>query len=153
MFEDFYDAAIYGDLEAIEEMLLENPKLINMKDTYGFTALHGVVSEEQPEMLELLIQKGAEVNAPNDSGITPIHLAAYPETIVQLSEYAADINHQAHDGSTPLHTHAAEHDNSDCIAALLELSANKTIKNNSGQTALDIAKIHQDVEKVQLLEA
>jgi len=151
MFDEFYDAAVFGELETVKRILQENPGIINEKDEFGFTALHGVAGEEQNVMMKYLIENGANVNAENDEGITPLHLATYSETVDVLTNFNANINHQAHDGSTALHTQAAEAEGSECIEALLKRGADKTLKNQDNETAYDIAIAREEEDKIGLL--
>ena len=54
-FEDFYDAATMGDRDAVVAMLAKSPKLVLASDANGFTALHGLAGQDEPELAELLI--------------------------------------------------------------------------------------------------
>jgi ankyrin repeat protein len=52
-----------------------------------------------------LLAKGAEVNARNAHGWTPLHVAAAggdPAVIALLLQYGADVHAQSHIGTTPL---------------------------------------------------
>ena len=62
-FAPFYDAATMGDRKTVEAMLAKNPKLVGARDDMGFTALHGIAGQDEPELAELLIDRGADVNA------------------------------------------------------------------------------------------
>jgi uncharacterized protein len=75
---NIYDAAVYGDLDQVREIVEAHPEAVNETDEYGFTPLHGLAGEEHVEIAQFLIDRGAEVNAANDEGITPLHLATWP---------------------------------------------------------------------------
>ena len=49
--------------------------LLNNKDEEGWTSLHHVVAQGQPELVKIILDTGAEVNAQNHAGWTPSHLA------------------------------------------------------------------------------
>ena len=55
--------------------------------------------------MEALLAKGAEVNARNAHGWTPLHVAAAggdPAVIALLLQHGADVHAQSHIGTTPL---------------------------------------------------
>jgi len=58
MSEEFYDAATFGDMDTVRQMLASNPALVHSKIKWDFTALHGVAGEEQFEMAEFLLGAG-----------------------------------------------------------------------------------------------
>lgn len=149
----FSDAIVYGDLSKAKELLAAHPDLVNAQDKYGFSALHNAMSEEQPATIAYLIQQGADVNIQNDMGIAPLHLACYPENAEFLLKAGADINLLTNSGDSPLHILASDgSERSEVIQYLVAQGANKTLKNSSGRTALDIATMRSDRRNIQLLK-
>ena len=49
---------------------------MNAKNDAGVTPLQDAAGEDQEEVAELLIAKGADVNVKADDGSTPLHSAA-----------------------------------------------------------------------------
>jgi ankyrin repeat protein len=152
MSDEFYDAAVFGDLQKLSRMVEADPAIVHSRVEFEFTALHGVAGEEQLEAAEYLLDHGADPNARNDEGIAPLHAAAYPEMAELLVRRGADINARSNDGSTPLIVHAAEAERCDVMKTLLELGADVTAKDKWGQSALDIARQREEEDKVVLLQ-
>jgi ankyrin repeat protein len=66
-------ALALGNTDAIE--ILDNHLMDSLLIRAGTQTLHGAVLEGDPVMVALLITKGADVNARNDDGMTPLDLA------------------------------------------------------------------------------
>ena len=62
-----------------------------------------------PQGVELLVNRGADIEGRNNDGETPLHIMARRRRlgcVVMLLSVGANVNAQSSDGSTPLH-HAA----------------------------------------------
>ncbi|WP_409152637.1 ankyrin repeat domain-containing protein [Fretibacterium fastidiosum] len=105
--------------------------------------LLAIADGARPERVRQLIQAGADVNAKNEYGWTPLMIAAIentPEVLKVLIEAGADVNAKDRNGLTPL-MHAAGHNtNPEVLKVLLEAGADAKAKNNEGKTALDCAR-------------
>lgn len=149
---DFSDAVVYGDLDRVKELASEDKSIINSQDEYGFSALHNVMCEEQPETTEYIIENGADVNLANEDGVTPIHLACSVRNAEILLDNGADINLKSRNGNTPLHTLVSDgEERFEVIKFLISRGAEKSLTNNSGKTPLDIARMRDDERIIQLL--
>lgn len=146
-----YESAVLGDFEEVERLLSQDAAAVNAIDEYGFTPLHGVAGEEQFEMAEYLIARGADVKARNDTGLTPLHLAAYPEIVRILAKHGADLEAREDGGGTPLHLASENPESLDVMRELLQLGADVNAKDSSGGTALATALSREEEEKVELL--
>jgi hypothetical protein len=101
-----------------------------------------------------LLRKGANVNARDESGHTPLHHAAYrghAEVAELLLERGADVNARDKDGHTPLHWAAAE-GYADVARLLLERGADPSIRDRDGRTPLDVARERGHEEVVRVIE-
>lgn len=135
----FSDAVVFGDFDIVKAMIEENPEIVNAQDKYGFTALHNAMPEEEFEIIEYLIEKGADVEIQNEDGVTPLHLAAFTKTALILLEHGADINQKDNRGNTPLHAAViAGEEHREMIKFLIDNGADASIINHEGKTPLDI---------------
>ncbi len=64
------------DPDRVRTYLKNNPRTINMKDKNGIAPLHKAVAADQPEIVLLLLDKGAKVDIIDNDGRTPLHYAA-----------------------------------------------------------------------------
>jgi len=78
---------------------------VNVKDTFGYTALHWAAEYGRMEAARLLIEKGADIGAVNGHGETILHRAVsgnQMEMTRLLLDHGVDINARNVNGSTAL---------------------------------------------------
>ncbi len=75
-----------GDTVRVGELLDADPSLTNAADESGRTLLHEAASRSKLELVELLISRGADVNARTNDGRTPLHYAAGTQPVDGMIE-------------------------------------------------------------------
>ncbi|XP_053305376.1 ankyrin repeat domain-containing protein 27 [Spea bombifrons] len=114
------------------------------RDDRGYTPLHVSAICGQAQCIDLLISKGAAVNATDYHGSTPLHLACqkgYQNISLLLLHYKASRDIQDNNGNTPLHV-ACTYGHEDCVKALVYYDVHSCridCVNEKGDTALHIA--------------
>jgi ankyrin repeat protein len=86
----------------IAKLLLDAGVDANSKDNYGATPLHGAVACGNIQLVRLLISHGANVRNTNINGAGPIHHAYSSDMLTLLLQNGADINARRNDGTTLL---------------------------------------------------
>jgi len=105
----------------------------------GQTPLH--LAASHIELAPLLVASGADVNAKDSLGQTPLHKAVRVrniEGVEFLLTHGADINAQDNQGKTALHIAAPFHQ-TELTLILLANGADATLKDGSGETPRDVA--------------
>lgn len=99
-----HKAAYDGDIEAVRN-ILKNKVDPDERDSFGGTALHAAMFQENMEIIKLLIEAGLDVNAQGISnGYTPLHDAVWDnnlEAAKLLILYGARTDIKGNDGLTP----------------------------------------------------
>ncbi len=69
--------AIYqDDMKELTRLINSNTVNLDLQDNHGNTALHLLIAKaENPELIESIIEKGADINIANTFGDTPLHMA------------------------------------------------------------------------------
>ena len=119
---------------------------------YEGMSLHDAIRDKDMQALQAFIQSGANVNAKNYNGKTPLHLAVLyqPEAVQPLIAAGADVNAKSENGSTPLYA-AVVGGKSEAIQLLIDAGADVNAKNENGSTPLYAAIFDGKSEAIQLL--
>jgi len=135
--------ALFKDSRKCAAVLLASRKLqVEARNAKDESPLMMAALRGNLEAARTLIARDADVNK---TGWTPLHYAAssssaHAQAMVRLLlEHAAYIDAEAPNGNTPL-VMAAEFGEIDVARLLLHEGADPTIRNRSGQTALDAAR-------------
>jgi ankyrin repeat protein len=117
----------------------------------GDTPLHVAAAAHQPELAKSLVERGADVRAPNRRGAEPLHYAAdgsssadsqsrgaQREVIVYLIGAGAVPDVMDKSGVAPLHR-AVRSRCSEAVSALIAHGADPRLMNKSGSSPLHLA--------------
>ncbi|CAH8665820.1 unnamed protein product [Dicrocoelium dendriticum] len=147
------EAAKRGNLARLQRLL--TPANINCRDVQGrnSTPLHLAAGYNNVEIVEYLLESGADVNAKDKGGLIPLHNASsygHVDVAVLLIRYGTYVNAVDKWGYTPLHE-AAQKGRTQLCALLLAHGADPSIRNQENQIPLDLATA--DDVKSLLLDA
>ncbi|ALC46779.1 CG11168, partial [Drosophila busckii] len=162
------EAARNGDIQTVGKLLELTAKRhgplssfrrspnLNCQDVNGYTALHHACLNGHSSIVRLLLAHHAQVDVPDIRGSTPLFLASWAghQDIVKMllfqSHTPANPNAQTIENETALHS-GAQHGHNAVVAILLSYGADPSIRNNSFQTALDLAAQFGRLQVVQTL--
>ncbi len=154
--QDIHRAVSGGDIEKVELLLKENPLLVNERDSRGLTPIFTAIIQRNPEMVKLLIDRGALVRVGDSNLRAPIHFAGFMNDmgmIELLLENGAVIDTRAIGAATPL-IHSSLSNRYELSRFLIEHGADINIQCNSLTTPLYFASLNNNLEYLNyLLEA
>ena len=135
-------------------VLLEHGASLEDRGRYGLTALHYAVRGGKLALIRLLLERGAQANSPDTSGVSPLlHLTktrskSDPIPVMELlAAFGADLNAREESGGTLL-MYFARHGRAEAVRWLLAHGADRTARNQSGMTAVQIGRRHPEVLKL-----
>ncbi|MED6156343.1 hypothetical protein PIB30_013620 [Stylosanthes scabra] len=157
---DLSAAAQLGNLSALRTALDNLQGSIDEPVEDGDTALHLTCLYGHLECAQLLLDRGANLEAKDEDGALPLHDACaggYTEIVQLLFNRAGDaeiikrmLESVDSEGDTPLH-HAARGEHVDVIRLLLSHGASPTKQNLYGKTPAELPD--QDTNARRLLES
>lgn len=139
--------AVDGDRLDIAELLLDSGAKPNVKGE-NKSALH-LSAWYQPNFIELLVAKGADVNVKDNNGWTPLHYSGRRSMDLLIAK-GADVNARTNQGETILHL-SATRGNKDKVQFVLGKGVDINAKDKLGWTALHRAIIFDHLEVAKFL--
>ncbi len=138
-------AVLEGDSVAVS-LLLAGAADPNAADADGWSSLHFAVPLAGPGVVPALLAGGADPNARTVGGARGLHLVAGQATLAVVGELLdAGAHPNARDSDleaarTPLHVAALSTDDPSLVLALLNAGADPSVRDASGQRAVDFAR-------------
>ncbi|XP_052232310.1 ankyrin repeat domain-containing protein 27-like isoform X4 [Dreissena polymorpha] len=126
---------------------------IDCRNKKGFSPLHICVIENNFDVFEILLMKGALLDIQTTKHITPLHLACYHDRqkmVEELVNHGASVNIHDQHGEIPLHL-ACARSSPAIVQLLLEKSSFVNVGNVDGYTPLHQAAHMGHTESVKIL--
>ncbi len=143
------------DSKALTLAEADGSSVVNHRGQDGSTALHIVVKTRNSYWLSFLLEKGADKNAADRNGDTPLILAArsgYGEGVARLLMSRTQIDRSNRLGETALIT-AVQQRQAAIVSALLKLGANPDKRDHTGYSAREhAARDTRSKEMLKLIE-
>jgi ankyrin repeat protein len=120
----------------------------------GETLIFKAISSDNPTAANWLLSWGARMDAKNDAGRTPLHVAVSRSVrnVQVMLDYGAPVNEQDNSRQTPLHVAVSCGDGgSENVQALIAHNADVTARDGNGNTALHLAAGAGAIQIVQIL--
>jgi hypothetical protein len=155
--QTLHDSIARGDLEKAKALLTHDPGLLRGTDFFDDdgTLLHKAAAKGYRAVAELLLDRGADVNAKGRDAETPLHRAAgsgHTDVAELLLARGADVNAKGKWGEAPLHR-AALSGHRDVAELLLARGADVNAKGKWGEAPLHNAAVKGSRAVVELLLA
>lgn len=148
--DQLFSAARKGDFTTVIDLLEKYPDMKNTKEAGGWTLLHAAYNSR--ELVEYLLENGADIEARSDGQWTPLHNQAYKgqkDAVELLLEHGADIEAKTSFGHTPLLS-SIRWDRLDVTKFLIEKGANVNAATELGRTPLIISAVEGNLEIARL---
>ncbi|MBM3755632.1 MAG: hypothetical protein FJW38_16800 [Acidobacteria bacterium] len=150
----FIAAIRSGDAAAVAKVIAADPKAVSLRDEGDSTPLHHAAGFAPANVVQTLIAKGANVNAKNSRGSTPLLWAIHDLAKVKiLVEAGAAVNAKQVEGRSPIYQAALTGNGIATVRFLLEKGADANAATMIGLTPLMAAANRGDAETMRLLIA
>ena len=138
---DLLDAVVMRDIAKIRELLGQGADVNARDEEHNEPPVMLAVKFADAAIIRLLLNVGAEVDAQDDMGRTSLFFAPVSsEVFKSLLEARADIHAADNKGNTILLWKVLESASLSEVEELLRLGVDPGLRNEGGETALDIAE-------------
>ena len=148
-----YYAILCGFRGLIEHLIATYPKDVDTKGGYRKSPLLAAFMKDDIDTASSLLQRGADANSLDQSGLSPLHRASQGgrvEIVKLLLEHGADANIQSTSGGTPL-SRASRAGEIAISRLLLQHGANVDTQNETGHSPLHRAAQRGHLDLARLL--
>jgi hypothetical protein len=148
-------AALAGRHFQLAQVLHRNGSPVDPPGRAGISTLQSAAYYGDFEMVQVLLDYRADINARNYFGSTPLYLASgypfnNPRVVQLLLDHGADPNIQEQSASTALHE-ASRFGRIETVRLLIEHGASVEMKDGQDRTPLDVASGERRDEIIKLL--
>lgn len=133
------------------KMILPFVENLNMQDGYGATALMWAAKNANNEVVQMLLDRGADPNAKSAIGSTALFYTNDSIIVRTLLDAGANPNIQNKFGRSPLMV-AAHNGNAEIVQILLDAKADPNLKSKYGRNAAQLARENGHHDSAQMIE-
>lgn len=152
--QDIFSFVKEGDLKNISKVLQNKTANVNTINESGYTPLMFAAYYNQLEVIQFLLEKGAEINLESKYGtaLMAATIKGHRDAVVFLIAEGATLNNKDSYGNTAL-LHSAVFNRTEIAKLLLEAGADPHIKDVRGNKALDYVILKQNIDFIKLLNS
>ncbi|CAH3128614.1 unnamed protein product [Porites lobata] len=148
-----FDVILNDKITDLKDLLRSDPKCANSVGWHGLTPLHQATLRSNQEIVDLLLDHGANVNQANAYGETPLHFACQAASLHCVNKFienGADLRAEDGGGRTCIH-HAARSGSVLKLHYLTACGLSLKKRDKRGLTALHIAAEHGQLDACEYL--
>jgi len=134
----------HGELNAVKDTVFNHPESVKHSDSDGYTALHRASYNNHLEIVDFLVENGADLSACTKEGWTPLHSASrwgHHKVVRRLLAAGARVNAQSTGRQAPLHVASVNREARNVVQLLLaHPDIDATLLNGANEVAAAISR-------------